>query len=172
MPALKPQMAAPELEVESLSAGRKWTLSGQRPDAFTMVVFYRGLHCPICTEYVAQLDQRLGEFTSRGVEVLAVSGDGETRARRSQEEWGLDRLTVGYGLPLDSMREWGLFVSEGIKDEEPQQFNEPGLFLVRPDGTLYLGIINSMPFGRPQFDDIRDGLDFVAENDYPARGEA
>jgi len=29
----------------------------------------------------------------------------------------------------------GLYVSKGIPDEEPAQFNEPGLFLIKPDGT-------------------------------------
>ena len=29
-----------------------------------------------------------------------------------------------------------------------------------------------MPFGRPKFDEIRDGTDFVTDNDYPARGES
>ena len=38
-------------------------------------------------------------------------------------------------------------------------------------GTWKLGI-NNMPFGRPKLDDIRDGVGFVQENDYPARGEA
>jgi len=171
LPAPKPQTKAPELAVESLGDG-EWRLSEQRPDAFTMVVFYRGLHCPICTQYIAELDQRLDEFTSRGVGVLAVSGDDEDRARRSKEDWGLERLTVGYGLAPETMRDWGLFVSRGIKDGEPQQFNEPGLFLVQPDGTLFLEALNSMPFGRPKFDDIRDGIDFVTDNDLPARGEA
>jgi len=171
LPEPRPQTKAPELAVESLSDG-EWRLSEQQPDAFTMVVFYRGLHCPICTQYIAELDQRLDEFSSRGVGVLAVSGDDEDRARQSKDDWGLERLTVGYGLAPEAMRAWGLFVSRGIKDEEPQQFNEPGLFLVRPDGTLFLAILNSMPFGRPRFDDIRDGIDFVTDNDYPARGEA
>lgn len=50
-------------------------------------------------------------------------------------------------------------------------FSEPGLFLVRPDGTLYWGSTQTMPFARPHFDEILGALDFVAKNDYPARGE-
>ncbi len=70
------------------------------------------------------------------------------------------------------MRAWGLFVSRSIKDGEPAEFAEPGLFLISPDGTVYYEAVNSMPFGRPQFGDLLQAIDFVTENDYPARGEA
>ena len=50
-------------------------------------------------------------------------------------------------------------------------FSEPGLFLVRPDGTLYFASVQTMPFSRPRFADILGALDFVIANDYPGRGE-
>nr|NIR90840.1 AhpC/TSA family protein [Gammaproteobacteria bacterium]NIU06316.1 AhpC/TSA family protein [Gammaproteobacteria bacterium]NIV52881.1 AhpC/TSA family protein [Gammaproteobacteria bacterium]NIX87589.1 AhpC/TSA family protein [Gammaproteobacteria bacterium] len=55
--------------------------------------------------------------------------------------------------------------------EEPALFSEPALYLVRPDGTLYFGTVQTMPFARPRFADILQALDFVIKNDYPARGE-
>ncbi len=167
----KPQARAPELEVDTLDNGG-WKLSDRKPDRFTMIVFYRGVHCPVCTIYIGELQDKLRDFTSRGVDVLAVSGDTRERAERSESEWGLDSLTVGYGVSTDVMRDWGLFVSSGIKDEEPDEFGEPGLFLIKPDGSVFFDAINSMPFGRPKLDDMLDAVDFVTENDYPARGEA
>jgi alkyl hydroperoxide reductase subunit AhpC len=167
----KPQTRAPELEVDTLGNGG-WKLSDRKPDRFTMIVFYRGVHCPVCTTYIGELQDKLGDFTSRGVDVIAVSGDTRERAERSKSEWGLDNLTVGYDLSTDVMRDWGLFVSSGIKDEEPDEFGEPGLFLIKPDGSVFFDAINSMPFGRPKLDDMLDAVDFVTENDYPARGEA
>ncbi len=122
--------------------------------------------------YIGELQHKLGDFTSRGVDVIAVSGDTRERAERSKSEWGLDNLTVGYDISTDVMRDWGLFVSSGIKDEEPDEFGEPGLFLIKPDGSVFFDAINSMPFGRPKLDDMLDAVDFVTENDYPARGEA
>ena len=114
----KPQTRAPELEVDTLGNGG-WKLSDRKPDRFTMIVFYRGVHCPVCTTYIGELQDKLGDFTSRGVDVIAVSGDTRERAERSKSEWGLDNLTVGYDISTDVMRDWGLFVSSGIKDEEP-----------------------------------------------------
>ena len=48
----------------------------------------------------------------------------------------------------------------------------PGLFLVRPDQTLYASNIVTMPFTRPHFKDVLGALDVIIERDYPARGEA
>ncbi|CAN5615188.1 peroxiredoxin-like family protein [soil metagenome] len=171
MSAPKPQAPAPELAVETLGDGG-FRLSDQQPDRFTMIVFYRGVHCPVCTKYVGDLGQRVGEFRDRGVDVVAVSGDSRERAERAQAEWNLGDLEVGYGLSTEAMREWGLFVSRGITDEEPDEFSEPGLFLIDSEGAVFYEGINSMPFGRPPLDEMRDAVDFVGENDYPARGEA
>jgi len=55
---------------------------------------------------------------------------------------------------------------------EPALFNEPGVFLARPDHTLYWASVQSMPFARPHFREILAALDFVIAKDYPARGEA
>jgi peroxiredoxin len=168
---LKPRTQAPELEVDTVQGGR-WRLSARSPERFTMIVFYRGLHCPVCKQYLRDLERHVEEFQARGVEVIAVSGDSRERAERTREEWGLEKVRIGYGQSVGSMREWGLFVSRGIKEGEPDLFAEPGLFLIRPDGTVYYESIQSMPFGRTSFKELLGGLDFVIQNDYPARGEA
>mgnify|MGYP000678135114 CR=1 FL=1 len=106
----------------------------------------------------------------RGVNVVAVSTDSEDKATQSKQDWGLDKLTLGYGLSIETAREWGLFISTGIK-QEPAEFSEPGLFLIRPGGEVYFVSVQSMPFARPPLDDVLSALDFVLKNDYPARGE-
>lgn len=112
---IKPRTPAPPLEVALVGGGR-WSLSEQQPERFTLVVSYRGYHCPVCRGYLKRLD-RLAEV---GVtSVIAVSGDEEHRATQTVEEWGLERLPGGYGQPILSMREWGLFISKGIKEENP-----------------------------------------------------
>ncbi|MGH3629718.1 MAG: peroxiredoxin-like family protein [Sciscionella sp.] len=167
-----PTAPAPELDVPLVGGGR-FRLADQQPDKFSLVVFYRGLHCPICRGYLAQLEHALDEFHAAGVtSVVAVSGDDAEKAQRSVTDWRLDRLNVGYGQSVDSMREWGLFVSKGIKDPEPELFGEPGVFLLRPDATVYMAAVNSMPAARPRIEDILGAAKFFGENDYPARGEA
>ena len=172
---LMPRQAVPSLSVKTVGGGA-WSLADQKPDNFTMVVFYRGLHCPICGSYLGDLNAKVDEFAKRGVNVVVISSDQEDRAVEAKQKWKLDRLTVGYGLDLDTARQWGLYISSSRGKTsagvvEPDLFSEPGLFLVRPDGTLYFGTVQTMPFARPQFGEILGALDFVIKNDYPARGE-
>lgn len=167
----EPGRPAPDLSVETVGGGT-WRLADRSPEHFSLLVFYRGLHCPVCRTYLRDLEGRWDEFRSRGVEPIAVSGDPRERAEEAKREWGLERLTVGYGQSVESMREWGLFVSRGIKPAEPELFGEPGLFLIRPDGSVYYEALQSMPFGRPALREMLGAIDFVLQNDYPARGEA
>jgi peroxiredoxin len=173
---LKPRQAVPPLEVTTLD-GQPWKLAEQKPDSFTMVVFYRGLHCPQCNRYVKGLADQLGAFEERGVKVIAISTDERERAEQAKDKWELDGLEVGSGLSLDQARAWGLYVSNSrgltsVGIEEPRQFNEPGLFLVRPDGTLYWAAVQSVPFARPHFDEVLKAVDFIKAKDYPPRGDA
>lgn len=166
-----PRQLVPSLRV-STTGGDMWDLAEQRPASFTMIVVYRGLHCPICKAQLRDLDTRLDDFAARGVDVIALSTDTRERAEKVQQQWGLTKLMVGYGLTIAAAREWGLYVSHAIREDEPSEFAEPGIFLVRPDGTLYCASINTMPFARPSFKDILGALDYVTKNNYPARGEA
>lgn len=171
MDRIVPGQEAPPLEVETLDGG-SYALDKQQPESFSLVVFYRGLHCPVCKTYLSALEGMVGDFEERGVAPIAVSSDTEERARKAADEWGLERLKVGYGMPVDAGRRWGLFVSRSIKDAEPREFLEPGLFLIRPDNTVYAGSIATMPFARPPLDEVLSAVDFVLKNDYPPRGEA
>jgi len=81
-------------------------------------------------------------------------------------------VRIGYGFSIEEAKGWGLYISNGIKDTEPEQFIEPGLFLIKPDGTMYSASIQSMPFARPGFDELLTGIDYIIKNGYPARGEA
>ncbi len=172
---LFPRRPVPPLNV-NLAGGGLFDLRSERPKHFTLLVFYRGLHCPICKSQLRELESKLDEFDKRGVTVVAVSSDSKQRAMQTRDTWELSRLRIGYGLDLTAARSWGLFISSGrgmtsAGVEEPERFAEPALYLIRPDGTLYFGSVQTMPFARPHFSDILAAIDFVLKNNYPARGE-
>jgi peroxiredoxin len=169
--ALKPRQPVPALELPLVDGGT-WRLADSKPANFTMIVVYRGLHCPICKTYLGELEAKLPEFEKRGVAVVAVSADSRERAEKARDEWGLKALRLGYGLPLEMARTWGLFVSRAIREGEPPEFVEPGFFLVRPDGTLFFTAVGSAPWGRPPLDQMLRGIDVALERKMPARGEA
>ncbi|QLG44963.1 peroxiredoxin-like family protein [Costertonia aggregata] len=166
---IKPKTKVPDLELQLIN-DTQWSLRAQQSETFTMLVFYRGLHCPICKNYLEALAAKLEDFSERGVHLIAISCDNEERAKKAGDTWAIPELPVGYNLSIEKAREWGLFISEGIKDSEPNKFSEPAVFLVKPDNTLYASAIQSMPFARPNWDDMLSAIDYVRKNDYPARG--
>ena len=172
---LIPRQAVPRLHVPTLDHGG-FTLSEDAATNFTLVVFYRGLHCPICLKYLLELGRLQPEFDKRGVKVVAISSDGRERTQTMADKLKAPDLRMGYDLSLPAAREWGLFISTSrgatsIGIEEPALFSEPGVFIVRPDGTLYYSSVQTMPFARPHFDELLAALDFALEKNYPARGE-
>ena len=175
MVVLKPRLPVPNLTID-LVGGGTWSLADQTSENFTMLVFYRGLHCPVCAMQLKELQRMKSEYAERGVNVIAISSDTEERATTSKEEWKVPDLDIGYGLTPDQARSLGLHRSAGrgltsINIEEPAEFSEPGLFLVRPDQTLFYSAISTMPFARPSFKELLGSIDFSIANNYPARGE-
>ena len=172
---LMPRQPVPALSVPTLAHGT-FTLADDGAPNFTLVVFYRGLHCPICLKYLLELGRLQPEFDKRGVKVIALSSDGRERAQAMADKLKAPDLRMGYDLGLTKAREWGLYVSTSrgvtsIGIEEPALFSEPGVFIVRPDATLYYSAVQTMPFARPHFDELLAALDFALAKDYPARGE-
>ena len=167
---IKPRTKVPELELNLIN-DTKWKLSDQNPENFTLLVFYRGLHCPVCKKYLEELKSKLDEFIDKGINVIAISCDTEERAKKAGKEWDISSLPVAYELSISEARNWGLYISSSISDKEPDEFSEPGLFLIRPNGELYFSTIQTMPFSRPNFDEVLSAIDFILKKDYPARGE-
>ena len=173
--ALVPRRPVPALNVQLVGGGR-FVLGAAPAERFDLIVFYRGLHCPICAKYLIELERLAPEFASRGVNIVAVSSDEATRGKEMSDKVKASGVKFAYGLSLQSARQWGLYISASrgktsIGIEEPALFSEPGVFLVRPDGALYYGAVQTMPFARPQFQDLIGAIDFAIAKDYPARGE-
>ena len=172
---LLPRQKVPSLTVPTLDHGT-FDLSSETAERGTVICFYRGLHCPICANYLTEFQKKVADFAERGVATIAISSDGEERARDMARKIGADTLRVGYGLSLTKAREWGLYISTSrgktsIGIEEPALFSEPGLFMVTPEQSLYYGSVQTMPFVRPHFAELVGALDFAIKNNYPARGE-
>lgn len=172
---LMPRESVPALDVFTIDGGR-FVLGTTPAEKFDLVVFYRGLHCPICTKYLLELERLAPEFKKRGVNLIAISSDDQERGKKMADKVGASDVKFGYGLGLQTARSWGLYISVGrgatsIGLEEPALFSEPGVFLIKPDVTLYYGSTQTMPFARPQFQDLLGAIDFAIAKDYPARGE-
>lgn len=170
MKNFKPRQEVPELVVNTVN-GMDWNLRETQPENFNLVIFYRGLHCPVCKSYLEELNGLISDYSERGVNVIAISSNNKELAEKTVENWDIDNVNIGYDMPIEEARKWDLYISEGINDKEPNEFIEPALFLIRPDQTLYASSIQSMPFARPKLKELLKSIDFVLDKDYPARGE-
>ena len=172
---LTPRQKTPGLIVPTLDHGT-FDVSKAKPALGTVITFYRGLHCPICATYLTEFDKLAPDFAKRGIEVLALSSDGQERTRAMADKIGAQNLRFGYDLPLSVARDWGLYIAtsrgnRSIGIEEPALFSEPGLFQINTDQTVYYLSVQSMPFVRPHFRELLAAVDFAIDKSYPARGE-
>ncbi|TRW97278.1 AhpC/TSA family protein [Paracoccus sp. M683] len=172
---LSPREKTPALTLATVAHGT-FDLSAETGPNGTLICFYRGLHCPICATYLTELERLTPNFAERGLGTIAISTDDAGRAATMAGKIRAVNLRIAHDLPLQKARDWGLYLSAGrgttsIGIEEPALFSEPGVFIVKPDQTLYYGSVQTMPFVRPHFADFMGALDFVIAKDYPARGE-
>ncbi|WP_171207979.1 MULTISPECIES: redoxin domain-containing protein [unclassified Ruegeria] len=126
-----------------------------------MIVVYRGKHCPLCTNYLAELESLRDGFSKIGIDVAAVSTDSEERAS-DQMAQVKPSYPVGYGLSLEKARELGLYISgvqNGMNVEAP--FAEPGLFIVNEEGNLQLVDTSNVPFARPSLESVLRGMTWL-----------
>lgn len=162
----------PEIEVELLSGETVNLAKSVNGADWKLVVVYRGVHCPICTNYLNELDLYISELKSNGIDVIAVSGD-----RREQLEKHLHHLQVSYpvahGLTEDQMQKLGLYISSPRSSKETDHnFPEPGLFVINQNDVLQVADISNSPFTRPDLARLVTGLKWIKNpsNNYPIRG--
>lgn len=166
---LTPDAPAPGLKLP-LVGGGTFDLSTESPKNFTMVLFYRGYHCPVCKNYLGGLAELMEGYEAAGFSVVVASMNGPELAEKAAQEWGLGNMRVAHSVTVEDATNWGLWISKAFKDVEADIFTEPGLFWVRPDGKLYLADISNMPWARPDLKNLLSKVDYALDNNYPARG--
>lgn len=157
-------------DVSSIDNDKPITIGGEK-DRWTMLVVYRGRHCPRCKRYLNKLNDMLRQWTDI-MDVVVISADSREKAVADREEFGWE-FELGYGLTVDRMRTLGLYVSKPLSEAETTDlFAEPGTFAIRPDGSLMLVDISNGPAARPDLEELLDGMTFNINNDRPVRGTA
>ncbi|MCB1465791.1 MAG: redoxin domain-containing protein [Rhizobiaceae bacterium] len=168
---LRPGMPAPSLNVPLVSGGH-FDLGQAAIDTFLLIDVYRGLHCPRCHRHVLDLNSKAAHLARRGVSTLAVSMDPADRAQQAKECWGIDNVPIAYGLQVQDVDRWDLFLSKSINERERSEyFAEPATFLISPDKRLYSAVYNSTPFNRFGFADMLEAIDTIVVRSYPPRGD-
>lgn len=170
MPSSKPIAGSilPPMSFSKVGGGAV-TVGGTR-DAWTLLVVYRGKHCPRCKKYLNILNGMRGDWEAAGFNVAVVSADPQDKAEMDRQEFGWE-FDLGYDLSETQMQTLGLYVSDPLSGAETdRRFAEPGTFVIRPDGSLLLVAISNGPSARPELAELLDGMVFTKENNRPPRG--
>ncbi len=160
----------PEITVPLVGGGEVTLGKPEKKDNWQLVFLYRGFHCPVCKQYLTRLESLKEQFLRTKAEVIAVSGDSETKASKMVESAGLT-FPVAFDLSIPQMKDLGLYISHPRSPEETDQpFSEPGMLAVNPDGKVQLIDISNTPFNRADLGELVETIEWIQENDYPIRG--
>jgi peroxiredoxin len=93
---LIPRQKTPDLAVATLDHGM-FDLATENSERGTVICFYRGLHCPICANYLKDLEKHTAAFAERGVATIAISSDDEGRTRSMADKVEAKALRFVHG---------------------------------------------------------------------------
>ena len=151
--------------------GGQITVGGNREN-WTLLVVYRGKHCPRCKKYLRILNGMRQDWADAGFDIAVVSADTVAKAEADRQEFGW-QFDIGHDLTEAQMASLGLYVSDPLSETETdRRFAEPGTFVIRPDGRLLLVAISNGPSARPDLAELLDGMVFTKTNNRPPRGTA
>ena len=167
-PIRLPGQSLPTITLPTVG-GEQITLGQGGASDWHLVVVYRGLHCPICKNYLTQLESLKSKFADVNADVMAVSADPQEKAQSMAEQTGAT-FPVAYDLSLEQMQSLGLFISDPRPGETDRAFAEPGLYAVNSQGVAQLIDVANAPFLRPNLENLPDSLAFLKAKDYPVRG--
>lgn len=160
----------PEFTLSLVGGGTVTLGKPQKEGNWQLVFVYRGLHCPVCKEYLEKLESLKDKFLATGAELVAVSGDPQGKAESMVESAGLS-FPVAFGLSIEQMQDLGLYISHPRSPQETDQpFAEPGMFAVNAEGKVHLIDISNTPFNRSDLGELLETVEWIQKNDYPIRG--
>ena len=139
---------------------------------WTLLVIYRGQHCPLCTQYLNELQQHASTLSEAGVKVIALSADSKAQLKAHQQALHVN-FPIAYGLTLEQMQALGLYISKPRSEEETDHyFAEPALFVINQDNQLQIVELANNPFIRPNLTLFVAGIQWLRDpnNNYPIRG--
>lgn len=170
MPTLKPVADSVLAPMSFPKVGGGELSVGGTKESWTLLVVYRGKHCPRCKKYLNILSGMMDQWKAAGVDVAVVSADPAEKAEADLSEFGW-QFDLGYDLSEDQMNTLGLYVTDPLSEKETdRRFAEPGIFVMRPNGTINLLSISNGPAVRPDLPELLSGVVFNKENNRPTRG--
>lgn len=132
---------------------------------YAVIIFYPLDFTFVCPTELIALDHRMDEFTSRGVEVVAVSIDSHF-THNAWRNTAIDQGGIGpvrYTMAADMAHS---IVKDYDVEADAPAVAYRGSFLIDQDGVVRHQVVNDLPLGRNMDEMIRmiDALQFFEDN--------
>ncbi|WP_340679076.1 redoxin domain-containing protein [Paraglaciecola sp.] len=127
-----------------------------------LVVVYRGLHCPMCKQYLVKLQNDYQGFVDAGIDLVAISADSKVKAAQMIKQDCKLEFPIAYGMSVTQMRQLNLYLSKRINGEDAEAiFPEPAVFILQPKGLLHTLNISNAPYMRPAADSLLSTIQYL-----------
>ena len=159
----------PEIIVPLIAGG---TYKTGTNTGWEIIHVYRGAHCPLCRQFLTELNGSLDQLTEMDVNFVAISADSmeKAQAQALSEGW---KFNVGYGLTPELMRILGVYITSPLPNEAvDHEFAEPAFFIVNPERKMHIISLTTAPIIRADVKSLIVGLKFTISNGIGPRGTA
>ena len=168
MAVIKPADPFPPIDFKMMSGGTQ-RLSDNK-GRWSVLIVYRGDHCPRCKTYVARLHELAAGYAEREVDLMLASMDPENIARRTMDENGWT-LPVAHSLSVEECQQLAVYLTDHEDGSELSgPYAEPGLYLINPEGLTQVIATSNSPSVRPDLEVVLDGIIGTQDRNLPIRG--
>jgi peroxiredoxin len=141
---------APDFTLPANSWENKVSLESARREGPVVLFFYPGDWSSVCTDQMGQLQQQIGRFQEKGVNILGISVDSPW----SHKAWAEER-DIHFPLLSDFQRE--VVEEYGVKHEAG--FPERAYFVIDEEGVVRAKKIEDSPGDRPEVEEVLEDLE-------------
>jgi len=127
--------------------GGTFSLPDDLGDDWGVFLAYRGHWWPYCRQQLSAF-AKATKLKEEGVKIFALSVDTEEDARKTVEECELD-YPLGYGVSYEEFSNL-----TGCFYEEKRKIIHGTGYVIKPDGTIAVGVYSSGPIGRLVWQDV------------------
>jgi peroxiredoxin len=144
----------PDLSIRTIGGG-EMVLPRDVEGSYSVILFYRGAWCPYCKSQLAAFARAHSTLRSIGIEVVAISVDGEAVSAELVERMRLN-FPVGFGVRADEISAaTGAYVADGAT------YLQSTGFVLDKTGRILTAVYSSGAIGRLVPEDVAGFVRYI-----------
>lgn len=155
----------PDLSIRTVGGG-EMVLPRDVEGSYSVILFFRGAWCPYCKSQLAAFARAHATLRSIGVEVVAVSVDGEATSTQLVDQMRLT-FPVGFGaIAHEISAATGAYVADGAT------YLQSTGFVLDKSGRILTAVYSSGAIGRLVPDDVAGFVRYIESQETASTAEA